>query len=473
MVYFAWGAIAFFWIVLAANGASLSAQLFFLLTSAFVVFIATRQKTSRQQPVRPPVPFLPASFTAPTKSGFRPVYLLWALLLIALLLIGETSNSWLVGWLFYVLAVLVLLAFLLTLRPARLLSVKRSISATHCEIGRPVTVQVALSWARPGIPGWLLAQDNLSPVFRALNPCGRMFITGRETSASFTYQATGHKRGYFSIGPLKISCGDLFGLDQVTTHGEDAAYLTIYPKIYPIPPVRLSSNRPVGEAHSGKRIFEDPSRIVGIRDYQQGDTLGKIHWKTTARTGKLATKLCEPSSSNEVNIILNLYSGDYPVGDIEIELACTTAASLVAGLIAEKQIVGFQSNGVDPAGQQQAQSRLPQVKAEKGPQQFTAIMNLLGRLELTGEPTLANYLMQVHSTLPWTATMLVVTHFLSDESAVALEGLKIAGFELAVVLVGNGPYVDASAARAAALNIPLALIPLEKNIANLEFWRPG
>ncbi len=182
--------------------------------------------------------------------------------------------------------------------------------------------------------------------------------------------------------------------------------------------------------------------------------------------------MCEPSSSVEVHLLLNLHRADYP-GEQEVELACTTAASISAGLLLDKQIVGLQSNGVDARMLREPGVELPLVKPDRGMQQFAAIMSLLGRLQATETPALADYLTSVHSSLPWTATILVLTQHLGDEDAAALDGLRRSGFALAVGIVGQGTAAEESAVRAAAIGLTVAVIPTEQHLATLEFWQPG
>jgi uncharacterized protein (DUF58 family) len=222
-------------------------------------------------------------------------------------------------------------------------------------------------------------------------------------------------------------------------------------------------------------MYEDTTRIVGVRDYAPGDTLSRIHWKTTARTGALATKMCEPSTSVEVNLLLNLYYGDYPGPGAEVELACTAAASVAATLLADKHHVGLQTNGFDAAWRYHADLKRAcfSLKPDKGPEQRASILSTIGRLELSDGLPLATYLTQIHALLPWTATTLVVTHEMSERAALVLDGLKRSGFELGVIIVGSGEPAMASRARVAALGIPVALVQKVKGLGHLEFWRPG
>lgn len=402
------------------------------------------------------------------------IFVAWGALLVVVLLMAEASKSWLLAWVFYVLLVLVALAYRVARRPAQIDTVRRNLPTQHAEIGQSVFVEVAFHWKQRSGPGWVLVQDSLPPSLRVLGSCGRLFVAGAASEDSLSYRVVGEQRGYFPIGPLTMTSGDLFGFAQATGQIDDSRFLTVYPRIVPVPTLRIPSNRPLGDVRSHKRIFEDATRPVGIREYQPGDGLSKIHWKTTARTGELSTKVCEPSCSTEVNIVLNLFEGDYPEREYEVELACSTAASVAANLLLDKHDVGLQCNGNDAAWRYQpipaADSR--HLKMDNGRQQFVAILSLLGRMELSSAQPLAEYLTQMHSRLPWTATTLLITHYLNDESALALEALKRSGLELAVIIVGAGEYAEASMDRVAAMGIPVATAQTEKQLAYLEFRRP-
>ena len=66
---------------------------------------------------------------------------------------------------------------------------------------------------------------------------------------------------------------------SLAAHQRDAALL------------RLRLARPSGEQVTNRRIVEDPLRLAGVRDYRPGDSVRHIHWKSTARQGRLQTKV--------------------------------------------------------------------------------------------------------------------------------------------------------------------------------------
>jgi len=396
----------------------------------------------------------------------------WLLTLALILLIAGITRAWLAAWLFYALAAILLLALAVAWRPAKLRQTRRRPNTTHVEIGQEVVVDIALTWERPIGAGWVLARDAVDPALTLTGPPGRLFIGSSSNQTSYAYRVAPAKRGYFPLGPLSVSCGDLFGIARADSAGEEISYLTAYPKVLPVPPVRLPSNRPLGDVRASRQLQEDATRLVGVRDYRPGDSLAKIHWKATARSGALTSKIFEPSSAIEVAVVLNLSAEDYPAEGPEIELACTTAASVITALLLERDTVSLQSNGADAATRHDPSPRgAVQVKAERDTAQLPNFLSALARLEPSKERPLPLYLTEIHSRLPWTSTLLLVTHRLSEEAAAALEALRRSGFALALIVVGAGDDAQAAMTRAAGLNIAAARVKTEEQLGVLEFWR--
>src|SRR5207244_13438952 len=135
-------------------------------------------------------------------------------------------------------------------------------------------------------------------------------------------------RGYYQIGPLVLESGDLFGLHRRYRAVTEPHFLLVYPKVVPLEGFELASRRPVGEIRLAHRLFEDPTRIAGVREYQRGDPLNRVHWRATARTGTLHSKIYEPSTIAGATIVLDFHKGGYAQrGEpFRSELAATTAA---------------------------------------------------------------------------------------------------------------------------------------------------
>ena len=112
-------------------------------------------------------------------------------------------------------------------------------------------------------------------------------MIGIHGSTTMEYEIEFKMRGYYQLGPLVLESGDLFGLHRRYRVGTDPNFVLVYPKVLPLEGYDLASRRPVGEIRLTHRLFEDPTRIAGVRKYEAGDPLNRVHWRATARTGLL------------------------------------------------------------------------------------------------------------------------------------------------------------------------------------------
>jgi uncharacterized protein (DUF58 family) len=219
------------------------------------------------------------------------------------------------------------------------------------------------------------------------------------------------------------------------------------------------------------RLFEDPTRIAGVRAYEKGDPLNRIHWRATARTGQLQSKVYEPSCIAGASLVLDFHQASFAVSDAlkRVELAVTTAASLANALYQMGEQVGLLTNGRDAAervryeGYQQefrtrtlarvkanAQARSERlqpllVETQRGASQLDRILRTLARLELTDGFTLPQLLTEASCRLPRDASVVAILPSVSEEAAIALGNLRRSGYAVTAVLVmfgGEKEYLD-------------------------------
>ena len=171
---------------------------------------------------------------------------------------------------------------------------------------------------------------------------------GRKT---LNYQLHFAMRGYYQVGPLVLETGDLFGLHRRFRIVTEPVYIMVYPKVVPLPGYDLASRRPIGEIRLTHRLFEDPTRIAGVRFYQPGDPLNRVHWAATARTGVLHSKVYDASTIAGATIVLDFHRDSYPARNEpgRSELAVTTAVALANAVSLMGQPIGLITNGRDAA----------------------------------------------------------------------------------------------------------------------------
>ncbi len=93
------------------------------------------------------------------------------------------------------------------------------------------------------------------------------------------------ERGNHTFGPATIKSADLLGAFPRTMDDGLRESIIVFPRVLPMSDLGLPSDRPFGERKGGNRVFEDPLRIAGLREFRPGDPMRRIDWKATARSG--------------------------------------------------------------------------------------------------------------------------------------------------------------------------------------------
>lgn len=265
-----------------------------------------------------------------------------------------------------------------------------------------------------------------------------------ETSFRFTLHC--RHRGYYPLGPLRLHSGDLFGFEERERGIGEVQYLTVYPRIIPLEKLGFPSRMPFGHLPTGQRIYEDPSRVVGVRDYQAGDSLRKVNWKVSARIGHLQVKKYEPAITLDTVILLNLSLDEYDTHrlDYSTEVGITVAASLASHLASLRQQVGLITNGHD-AAEEGEPAELVGLPPRKGQGHLVRLLQLLARLEyVKRERPFVGAIQEVARRLPWGATLVIVAPRETDDLLDTSFSLRRSGFNLVLVYVDDPERTEAS-----------------------------
>jgi uncharacterized protein (DUF58 family) len=392
-------------------------------------------------------------------------YLGAALILLAALLL----ESGLLAYSMYVLLGVLLVSRFLARSWLGNLRVSRECKVATAEVGDRVQVRVRVRNAGVLPVPWILLEDVLPREALAQRP-PRLRIKGNRLSIVairggqeevLRYTLHLQQRGYYQIGPLVLEGGDVFGLHRRFRVAGRPHFLMVYPKIVALEGYELASRRPIGEVMLTHRLYEDPTRISGVRPYQAGDPLNRIHWRATARSGQLHSKVYEPTTLAGATLLLDFYKkGYHRRGEpYRSELAVTTAVSLANAVYEMGQQIGLVSNGrdaadrirqqgwqIDPRTRQAARAagamqkkgeRLKPIIVEtrRGVEQLQRIRETLARLELTDGMTFAGLVLETAGRLPRDATVVAILPEASLETAVALGTLHRQGFAVTAILI--------------------------------------
>lgn len=266
------------------------------------------------------------------------------------------------------------------------------------------------------------------------------------------------KRGYFRIGPARLRSGDLFGFFPSEREFEKQDAITVYPKTYPLDELGLTSARPFGEHGGGKRIFEDPMRVIGVRDYSPGDPLKRVDWKATARVGRLQSRLYQPSHEQSVVVALNIttleqtWEGFDPV---LLERTVSVAASVAQGLFERGSSIGLIANGSYPNA-----DRPLRIGANRRPDQLAQILGMLAMVQPMIPSRLAAELESREHPLPVGATVVVVAALMPEDLVATLQRLRSDGYALHVVKTSETPW-EAALDQIAVTDISRTMLAIE------------
>jgi len=313
---------------------------------------------------------------------------------------------------------------------------------------------------------WLELRENLPVALAGPHSFQSVIHLGPGADAKFEYSVDARKRGYYLIGPLSVSTGDIFGLNAAVLAQSPAEHLVIYPRIVPFTTVEIPSHSPQGTLRHHLPLFEDPTRVFGKRGYVSGDSLRRIDWKASASSGRLQVKLFEPSIALETFIVLNLNAGDYYFRTRidSTELAIVIAASISSWIVGKKQMVGMMVNGRDPL----ADDGIPQTNPpRKGKQHMMRLLETLARVEMVDKSALVPLLQQQRYRLAWGTTLIVITGSLSNELLDELYQARRNGQNPVLIVAGTDASEDAIHRRAKILEIPLHNISSERD---LRIW---
>jgi uncharacterized protein (DUF58 family) len=402
----------------------------------------------------------------------------WFLGIIAVVVVALVIQSGLLAYAAYVLLGVLLFTRLMTREGLHGVEAERTVTAEEVEAGQRIEVEVTVRNAgRMPLP-WVLLEDQLPGYALRERPPRlrvkgkrlqiRLLRAGQQTKLKYKVECT--NRGFYQIGPLILESGDLFGLHRRYRVVAPPAYVMVYPKVVPLLGYDIASRRPIGDVRLVHRLYEDPTRIAGVRPYQSGDPLNRIHWRATARAARLHSKIYDPSTLAGATLLLDFHRAGYPSrGEPHrSDLGATAAASLAQAISQLGQQVGLVTNAGDAAERLSATNfretlkrdssdvadrRLVQaVRAEnqkppedhrrplivptgRGAEQAHRIRQTLARAELNDGLTLAELAIEAAPRLPRDATVLAILPAVPIESALALGALRRQGYAVAVILI--------------------------------------
>ena len=323
---------------------------------------------------------------------------------------------------------------------------RRLLGSTHISYGEETTLTLEFTNAKPLPLAWLLARDRYPRGVPLLTEAIQTGVTGQQefllTMVALrwyerlrrTHRVHGQQRGVFQFGPAQLSSGDVFGFRRQFRDDAEVERLTVFPKVVPVHELGLPPGRPMGESGARRKVIEDPLRFAMVREYAPGDNPRYIHWKATARTGALQTKVFDSSDTLAVTLAVDVRTRAraYEYVPEFLEYVICVAASVAVHALGQRYMVGLAANGLGEGGETWVQ-----VKPSRHPQQATQLLTTLASLEAFRGLPFDEMLYSVQPSLPFGSTVVAVTAVPTSGLYEAMLSLEQTGHRVLLLTVGD------------------------------------
>jgi uncharacterized protein (DUF58 family) len=389
---------------------------------------------------------------------------------IAIYIAAATVGLRLLYYLAYVLAAVLVAAFIWSQLNKRGLRLRRKVEPVQAQVGQIIqeTIEVENVLSLPKL--WVEVRDRSTlPGHRV----GAVVSLPGKRAKRWRVRTRCLTRGLYHLGPTAVLTGDPFGLFRVGRIFKEASELLVLPATVPLSQFGIPESEMQGGTQTQRRAYHTTPNASGLRDYLPGDPMNRIHWPASARLQRLIVKEFELDPTADIWIVVDLeedvhvecphtpgsayqsrtiqtraatalpgwgrpgepQSEDPETFQVRLdptteEYSITVAASVAAYLIAQGRSVGFMAWG-------QHRVVLP---ADRGGRQLIKILRALAVLRAEGATPVGELLVAENRHFSRQDTLVVITPSLREEWIASLQGQLSKGLHATAVLVEPGTF---------------------------------
>ncbi len=250
---------------------------------------------------------------------------------------------------------------------------------------------------------------------------------------NFNYTIDCYKRGIWNIGPIEVISQDALGFFRMKKTLNIISGIIIYPaffRVFAFPPLARGSVSWMGVETAN--IGGDSHEFFGIREYERGDALSRIHWNSTAKRNKLIVKQFERNAIQEATIVMDLKK-ENNIGagkETTLEYSVKIAGSIAKFLMdsgAFVQIVGYATEAmIVPFG--------------KGESHVYKILEYLAGVRSEGVFSLSETLEEASFITPYSSTLITIMLDNDMDALSSLVQFKVKGIKLIVIALSSSTF---------------------------------
>ncbi len=360
----------------------------------------------------------------------------------------------------YLLAFLLIFSFLWAWSSVNGVQISRITRTRRTQVGRPLEERfmVQNNGRLPKL--WLEVRD-----FGTLpNHLSSQIVNDLGGKNSYVWRVSTicKKRGRFQLGPLRLQTSDPFGLFPMERDFPATTNIVIYPQTYPI----YSFALPIGLLPGGdalrRRTHYVTTNAAGVREYAPGDSFSRIHWRSSARRGRLIVKEFELDPLADIWIVVDMAAfshvhdeqecetatpqtdtplwiqanEEYHLPPLTEEYTVAVAASLSQYFLQPRQ--GTRQNraiGMLAYGQSHEI-----IQPDRGERQLNRLLETLAVLRAKGQVPIQDMLYAESHLLPRGTTVLAITPTVDHQWVTAVRQLSQRGLRVVTVSINPASF---------------------------------
>ena len=331
----------------------------------------------------------------------------------------------------------------------RPMNLRRNLGRGERLAGDDIPVQLELEVDGPAPSGALVLRERIARLGERETPLVR-----RNGRLRGRYVLRRVPRGRYPTEQTEIVIEDPFGLERASVELPAGASILVYPRLVDVD--RLFSESGARTPEGRRLLMRRPTGfdLHSVRDYQQGESLRRVHWPTTAKRGHLMVKELEDSPRDETAVLLDADAsalvGTAP--DSTFELAVRAAGSIVKAHAARGRRAALIVNSLRPMYQR--------VHSFDG--DWHRALEILAAVEADGHSPVANILADEGGPAARAVELTVVTSALSPRLVDRLAHRALGNHAASLVLVDGASFATEAAAGSLASAVAADMLRLQR-----------
>jgi uncharacterized protein (DUF58 family) len=129
------------------------------------------------------------------------------------------------------------------------------------------------------------------------------------SGAEFPIKMKMNHIGVYEIGVKNLQIFDLLGIFSIALNGDQTFRVTVLPRAAHTEEIALRERLLTENRFSAKSTVSDGFDYTGVREYELGDSMKRIHWKLSAHSYHYMTKITESSRRNDLTVMIDFTQG--------------------------------------------------------------------------------------------------------------------------------------------------------------------